>query len=434
MVCVLDRKDRPLMPCHPARARKLLKKKRARVVRLFPFTIRLADRELEKSAVQEVRLKIDPGSVETGLALARVDGFNIHHALYFLCLRHRGQEIRNALATRRNYRRRRRYANIRHRSPRFNNRRRPAGWLPPSLRHRVDSVVLWTEKLRRFFPISGISMEAVKFDMQKLADPNVSGVMYQQGTLFGYEVREYLLEKFGRKCVYCGKDHRPLNIDHVVPKACGGSDRISNLVLACTVCNQRKADKPLAEFLKTKPDVLKRVKARLQPSYRHAAAVNITRPILLKRLAGIIPAVEAGTGAQTKYNRSCSHIPKEHWLDALCVGQINGAVYSEKMNVLMVKCTGRGLYQRTLTDSSGFPVSYRLRTKRVLGFATGDMVVARVQRGKDKGVHRGRVAVRKSGAFVVQTGKGRRVNANWKCVKLVACGDGYRYTWRSHEN
>lgn len=55
-----------------------------------------------------------------------------------------------------------------------------------------------------FCPITAISQESVCFDPQLMANPEISGVEYQQGELQGYEVREYLLEKWGRKCAYCG--------------------------------------------------------------------------------------------------------------------------------------------------------------------------------------------------------------------------------------
>jgi len=70
-VFVLDKRKRPLMPCSEKRARLLLERKRARVHRLVPFTIRLVDRTVETSVVQPVRIKIDPGSRTTGLALVR---------------------------------------------------------------------------------------------------------------------------------------------------------------------------------------------------------------------------------------------------------------------------------------------------------------------------------------------------------------------------
>lgn len=220
------------MPCQPARARRLLKSGRARVVRLFPFTIRLTDRLIEDSKLQPVLVKIDPGSRHSGFAVVRVDEKGHHHGLFFIDLVHRGESIRDALTGRSAHRRRRR-GNLRHRAPRFLNRTKPQGWLPPSLRHRVDTVTSWVSKLTGLVPVTGLVVELVKFDAQKLQNPEISGTEYQQGTLFEYEVREYLLEKFCRRCVYCGAENVPLNIDHVVPKACGGSNRISNLVLSC---------------------------------------------------------------------------------------------------------------------------------------------------------------------------------------------------------
>jgi 5-methylcytosine-specific restriction endonuclease McrA len=85
--------------------------------------------------------------------------------------------------------------------------------------------------------------------MQQTENPEISGAEYQQGQLQGYEVREYLLEKWGRKCAYCGAEYTPLQVEHIQPKARGGSNRISNLTLACQPCNQRKGAMPVEQFL-----------------------------------------------------------------------------------------------------------------------------------------------------------------------------------------
>ena len=427
-VFVQDRKHRSLMPCRPARARRLLKSGRARVVRLFPFTIRLTDRLIEDSKLQPVLVKIDPGSRQTGVALVRADEKAHHHALFFINLVHRGESIRDALTARRNCRRRRR-GNLRHRAPRFLNRTKPQGWLPPSLRHRVDTATAWVAKLVKLAPVTGIVEELVKFDAQKLQNPEISGTEYQQGTLFEYEVREYLLEKFGRKCVYCGAENVPLNIDHVVPKARGGSNRISNLVLSCVNCNQKKDSQPVDVFLKNRPEVLDRIKRRLKTSLAHAATVNATRWSLFNALKVFGLPVETGSGALTKLNRHTFGVPKEHWLDALCAGRVNGVHYPEGMGILQVRCTGRGNYQRTRVDKYGFPRGYLTRQKRVHGFATGDMVEVVVPSGKKAGTYRGRVAVRKSGYFNIQTPKGVIQGIGWRHCRLLSFNDGYRYAW-----
>ena len=427
-VFVLDRKHRPLMPCRPARARRLLKSGRARVVKLFPFTIRLTDRLIEDSKLQPVLVKIDPGSRQTGVALVRADEKAHHHALFFINLVHRGESIRDALTARRNCRRRRR-GNLRHRAPRFLNRTKPQGWLPPSLRHRVDTATAWVAKLVKLAPVTGIVEELVKFDAQKLQNPEISGTEYQQGTLFEYEVREYLLEKFGRKCVYCGAENVPLNIDHVVPKARGGSNRISNLVLSCVNCNQKKDSQPVEVFLKNRPEVLDRIKRRLKTPLRDAATVNATRWSLFNALKAFGLPVETGSGALTKFNRHTFGVPKEHWLDALCAGRVNGVRYPEGMGILQVRCTGRGSYQRTRVDKYGFPRGCLTRQKRIHGFATGDMVKAVVPSGKKAGTYRGRVAVRARGCFVIQTPEGKVDGIGWRHCRLLSFNDGYGYAW-----
>ncbi|WP_459571780.1 RRXRR domain-containing protein, partial [Cupriavidus sp. 8B] len=97
---------------------------------------------------------------------------------------------------------------------RFDNRRKPAGWLAPSLQHRVQTTMAWVRRLRALAPITAISTELARFDMQAMQNAEISGVEYQQGELAGYEVREYLLEKWGRQCAYCDARDMPLELEH----------------------------------------------------------------------------------------------------------------------------------------------------------------------------------------------------------------------------
>ncbi|WP_121180988.1 RNA-guided endonuclease IscB [Nocardiopsis sp. Huas11] len=208
---VLDKRGAPLQPCHPARARKLLAKGRAVVHRHTPFVIRLKDRTIEGSEVDGVELGIDPGSRHTGIAVFTHRGGE-RRGRYAIQLDHRGAAIRKKLAQRSGYRRRRRTSNLRYRPPRFGNRARPRGWLPPSLQHRVDTPVSWVDRLTGWAPVGAVHVERVAFDTHALSvDGPLEGVGYQQGTLHGYEVREYLLAKFGRACAYCGATNAPLN-------------------------------------------------------------------------------------------------------------------------------------------------------------------------------------------------------------------------------
>ena len=261
-VFVVDKHGNPLMPTRPGKARVWLASGRAEVVRLNPFTIRLRDRE--GGNTQPIELKIDPGSKTTGLALTVLGKTRGWFVISAWELIHRGRAIRDGLLARAQLRRGRRGRKTRYRQARFLNRARSkqASWLPSSLRSRVDNVMAFANKIHRCCPVTSLPIEQVRFDTQLMQNPDVTGVLYQQGTLKGYEVREYLLEKWGRKCCYCQAKDVPLQIEHLIPRSQGGTDRVSNLALACNRCNQKKGNRPLEEFLKTKPDLLRRLKAQ----------------------------------------------------------------------------------------------------------------------------------------------------------------------------
>ena len=435
-VFVLDHRKKPLMPCSEKRARLLLERGRARVHRLVPFTIRLVDRLQEESVLQPVRLKLDPGSKATGVALVResqeVDGDTGEvqrsaHVLFLAELVHRGHAIRDALTQRRAFRRRRRCANLRYRQPRFDNRTRRDGWLPPSLQHRVDTIMSWVRRLRRWAPVTALSQELVRFDTQALQNPEISGIEYQQGELQGYEVRECLLEKWGRQCAYCGKENVPLTIDHIHPKSRGGSDRVSNLALACFPCNQEKGNRDVAEFLAHDPKRLARIEAQRKAPLQDAAAVNSTRWALWRRLTATALPVEVGTGGRTKWNRHRLNIHKAHALDAVCVGEIH-AVANWRVPTLKIQCTGRGSYQRTRLTKHGFPRGYLIRSKSTFGFQTGDLVRAVVPTGKKVGTYLGRLAIRASGSFNIQSTTGLVQGIHHRFCALLQRADGYGYS------
>ncbi|KTG27605.1 HNH endonuclease [Idiomarina sp. WRN-38] len=426
------------MPCSEKRARLLLQRGRAVVHKRYPFTIRLKDRVGGKT--QPLRLGIDPGSKTTGLALMRETEGEQRHVLCLFELIHRGFQIKKALQQRAAFRRRRRSANLRYRAPRFNNRTKPKGWLAPSLQHRVDTVMAWANRLSRLAPVTAISQELVRFDTQKLENPEISGVEYQQGTLLGYEVREYLLEKWGRECAYCGTGDTPLEIEHVVPRSRGGSNRVSNLTLSCHPCNQSKDALPLAGFFAHDEGLRKRLKAnglsadaqlervqrQLKQPMRDASAVNATRWALFSALKTTDLPVAVSSGGRTKYNRQRLNIPKTHALDAACVGAFE-KLHDWTVPTLTIKAMGRGSYQRTRLTKHGFPRGYLMRQKQVHGFQTGDMVRAIVPTGKKAGTYTGRVAIRKTGSFNVQAEHGAVQGISHKYCTLIQRSDGYGY-------
>ena len=419
-VFVLDKKGNPLDPCKPARARILLSNGRAVVVNQYPFTIRLKDRIAGET--QGIDLKIDPGAKTTGMALVGKDG----KVLFQAEIEHRGGVIRKKMEQRANCRRRRRSKNLRYRKPRFLNRRSERK-LPPSLRSRVDNALSWTDRFTRLAPITRIQCEIVRFDTQAMENPNIQGVEYQQGTLAGYEVREYLLEKWGRKCAYCDKTDVPLEIEHIRPKARGGSDRVSNLTLACRKCNQKKGPRPIEEFLVKKPARLKKILDHTKKSLRDAAAVNVTRRFIFEGLQQTGLPVLGASGGRTKFNRAQQGIPKTHSLDAACVGE-TPTLAGWNQSVLKIKAMGRGSYSRTRTDQYGFPRLNCHRKKVVYGFQTGDIVKAIVPlRYKTAGVHIGRCVVNAKGRISVQKPNTVVYHINRKHCRILQRGNGYGY-------
>jgi 5-methylcytosine-specific restriction endonuclease McrA len=314
-VFVIDTHTRPLNPIHPGYARKLLKEGKAAVYRRYPFTIIL--KRAVNGPAEPLRLKIDPGSKTTGLAIVNDASGEVVWAAE---LTHRGNTIKEALERRRALRRARRNRKTRYRKPRWSNRKKPKNWLAPSLRSRLDNTITWVQHLLRSCPIAAVSQELVTFDTQLLQHPEIAGKEYQQGTLYGYEVREYVLEKWGRTCAYCGTTDVPLEVEHILCKARGGTNRVINLTLACEACNKKKGTMLVQDFLQEKPDVLKRLLAQAKAPLKDAAAVNSTRWALYERLYALGLPIEVGTGGRTKYNRITRKLPKTHWLDAACIG------------------------------------------------------------------------------------------------------------------
>jgi 5-methylcytosine-specific restriction endonuclease McrA len=399
----------------------MLKRGQAAVFRRYPFTI-ILNKALPHAEVEGLRLKLDPGSKIKGLVLVEKSG----QVVFAGELRHRGQQIRDSLTSRRALRRARRNRKTRYRAPRFHNRRRPEGWLAPSLMHRVHTMGTWVSRLQKHARITAISTELARFDTQALENPEISGVEYQLGTLAGYEVREYLLEKWGRRCAYCDAANVPLQIDHIVARGRGGSDRISNLTLACAACNRAKDKRDVAEFV-TDPVRLERILAQARAPLRDATAVNATRWALLGVLKSSGLPVETGTGGRTKFNRSQLGLPKAHWLDAACVGE-SGSTVKVDAGPLSIQACGHGSRQTCGIDKYGFPIRHRTRRKLHFGFQTGDIVQAHVPAGKHRGQFVGRVVCRASGSFDISTNTGLIGGISHRRCRPIHRRDGYGYT------
>ncbi len=390
--------------------------------RRAPFTI-LLEREVSDVQTPDLQLKIDPGSKVTGIAIVNQQTGEVISATE---IEHRGQAIKKSLDARRVLRRSRRNRKTRYRKPRFNNRRRPEGWLPPSLESRVENVYTWTRRLGRVYPIKSVAMELVKFDMQLMENPEIKGVEYQQGELAGYELREYLLLKFGHQCAY-RRDESPcdeyLEAEHIIPRSRGGSNRISNLTIACRKHNREKGDATAAEY------GFPEVQAQAKRPLKDAAAINATRWALFNRLKGMGLPVETGSGGLTKFNRMQRGLPKAHWIDAACVGHNTPEkLDTAKIKPSRVRAVGHNSRQMCRMDKYGFPRTSAKSSRTVKGFRTGDLVRAVVPKGKKRGVHVGKVAVRSSGSFNIVTAQGTIQGVSYRHCWSLHRADGYSIT------
>jgi len=353
LVFVLNKHGKPLMPCTAGKARRLLKQGKAKVVNMTPFSIQLLYGS--SGYKQDVTLGIDAGYKTVGYSAVTAGRELIAGELELRT------DIKRLLEKRRTYRRDRRNRKW-YRKPRFGNRGRKDGWLAPSLEHKLRSHIKLIERLKQILPISRVIVEVASFDTQKMQRPEISGVEYQQGELQGYEVREYLLEKWQRKCAYCGKKNVPLEVEHIVPKSRGGSDRVSNLTIACHECNQKKGDLTAEEF------GFPKVQRQAGQPLKAAAFMNIIRWKLVNMLG-----CNWTYGSITKYRRTKLGLEKSHVNDAFVIAggtnqERTGYIYMGKQ----VRRQNRSLYKANLLKGGR---RKRNTVKEVKGFRRFDKVL-----------------------------------------------------------
>lgn len=452
MVFVLNKQKKPLDMCTEAKARYLLSNKKAVVHKIYPFTIRLKENIEVKRKPLQYRVKIDPGAKATGLAL--VDEKN--NVVFLAEIEHRADSVKSKLKLRRDIRRTRRNRELRYRRCKFTNTflkkdsnykvstSKPKGWIPPSIVSIEQNIINWIKKLKKLCNITSVSLEFAKFDTQLLENPDIKGVEYQQGTLNGYEIREYLLNKYAHTCQYCGgaTGDNVLEMEHMISRANHGSNRLSNLTIACHRCNNDKGELNLSDWL----DALKSKKRKnnldktrikciteflekggLPQSRRHAAWVNRYRWRLYNDLKEMFESIELSTGGKTKLNRIKHKLNKEHYYDAVCVGNVSDGIKFKTNDVLKIKACGRGSRFRGNVNKCGIIVSNLTRKKSFFGFQTNDTVKAVVTTGKKQGIYFGRVAVRKTGSFDIKTPTQRVQGLGHRFFTMVQRMDGYSY-------
>ena len=354
----------PLMPCHPARARKLLTTGRAvpNDIRGI-FGIRLLDRTRADSDVQEVALNINPGSRTTGMDIVTDDESGQRRFLGAYELKHRATNIKATLTKRRQYRMSRRFR-LRFRAPRFNNRRRKPGTLPPSVDSLRHDTMRLVDTLRRMYPITRTRIERNKFDQQLMVNPDIKGMEYQRGTLFGWQVRAYILERDSGRCVYCRRSKVHLELDHVRPRATG-SDRVDNLVACCRECNLAKGNQPIEQFLADQPGLLTRITERLNRSNLASAAhVNAALPAISHDLRNTGLPLQLTDAASVSWARQQLNVRKTHCYDAALQGQDFTTIASLPKRVLEIRPVNGRTKQKANVDRHGTPAGRPFRQQQ----------------------------------------------------------------------
>lgn len=425
MVLVIDKRMRPCNAVSEAYARILLYSKQAVIHRRYPFTIRLKNNSAVKKTATYV-VKIDPGASVTGISI--ID--NENKVIMLTELVHRGKTIKRNLDSRRVVRRFRRQRKTRYREARFQNRVKPQGWLAPSVKSRADNVINFVRKLKRFLSINKVEIERVSFDTAQMSSEKpLYGANYQQGALYQTKLRSYLFKKYNGQCVYCG--NKATEIEHVIPKSKGGTDSPYNLVIACRKCNELKSKLSLKEFGKLVGKDFSYLEPQELP--KHAAIVQSARNYMFQEIAKIVSNTVGYDAWLTKYNREELNLPKQHYYDALSVGEIKDYKFLTD-KVLIISAKGRGSRQMCRMDRFGFPRTSAKSSKSVKGFQTGDIVKAIVPFGLKRGEYLGRVAVRASGSFNIMTQDGStKQGIGYKFCRLLQRNDGYSYDYKERD-
>lgn len=397
MVYVLTTDNKPLMPTKRyGKVRRMLKTGLAEVVQREPFTIRLL--YAAEEFTQAVTLGVDAGSKTLGLSASTVK-----EELYSSEIKLR-TDIVNLLSTRRQYRRIRRNR-LRHRKARFDNRvgTKNKGWLAPSIEHKIESHLKAVEKLHKILPVSKIIVEVASFDIQKIKNPEISGIEYQQGDMLDFwNIREYVLFRDNHKCQHCfGKSgDKRLSVHHIEGRKTGGN-AASNLKTVCETCHGKHHSGEIAFNFKR------------GTSFKDAAFIGIMRWAFYNKLKDMYPEVSLTYGYITKNTRIENAIEKSHAADAFCIA---GNIKAKRLDYFyMQKCvrhSNRSLHKANLLKGG------RRKANKAERFVKGFQIFDKVRFEEKNCFIFGR---RTSGYFDLRLLDGSVIHrtANYKKLKLI---------------
>lgn len=346
----------PLMPCQPRKARVLLKAGKAKVIKMVPFTLQLLYGS--SGYKQEISLGIDAGTQHMGVS-ATTEGIVLLEAEV-----QPRTDIQELLATRRQFRRARRNRKTRYRKRRFLNRKKPEGWLAPSVQQKIETHVKTIRLVHKILPINKTTIEVAQFDLQKLRNPAIKGEQYQEGPQLGFwNVREYVLFRDNHCCQWCkGKSKdKILNVHHIESRKTGG-DRPDNLITLCETCH----------------DLIHRTRQehkieRKSKGLRDATQMGMIGFRIYEQVKEWFPNVHLTYGYITKHTRITQQLEKSHLIDARCMSGHALAVSNGQWHLIkMVRRNNRQLHKATISKGGKRP--RHTAPKYVHGFRLFDCV------------------------------------------------------------
>lgn len=327
-VFVKSNTNEPLMPTNPRKARILLNERKAEVVQRNPFTIRLLYPTGKNK--QDITLGIDSGYLNIGFsAITEKEELIAGEVQLLNGIIERNKERAAYRKTRRN--------KLWHRKPGFDVNTNKKGWFAPSIRHKIDSHSRFIKKLHEILPITKIIVEIANFDIQKIKNPDIEGVEYQQGEQKGYKnVIAYVLHRDGYTCQNptCNNTDKQqlLQVHHIQFRKNGGSDRPDNLITLCNKCHTPENHQGF--LLGWKPTL---------KGFKPETFMSIVRWKLVDILKESNSNVEHTYGYITKNKRFLLGIEKTHANDAFYIADGTNQVRQEPFIIKQIRRNNRKL-------------------------------------------------------------------------------------------
>lgn len=345
------------MPTHAAKARKLLKAQKAKIVSRNPFTIQLTYETT--GYTQELVAKLDTSFKRGGVALQ--SNGKIIFCGEIIHRRYINQPTKGQVLVVRRQRRRARRYRLRYRAPRFANRRRPEGWLPPTIKAKADAQINVLKVLAKYAPVTKAIIEVGSFDTQKMQNPDIKLGDYQNGRQKGFKnVREYVKHR-DERCIHCGAKIE--EIHHLKQKVKGGTDNPDNLVALCEKCHRMIT--------------LGKLKLNIEPGkeLKGAAFINAAKDYIISEVKKFIPEVVTQEGWRTKGERERLNLPKSHVNDAIAIGTSEQNVYIPGIPVHEIRPRQRAVRQQYLSEpeKGGVFKRYRHPWQSTAGIKRGDL-------------------------------------------------------------